>query len=164
MISLNVFAGRDQSSYLVDVKFAGYALDIKIDTGAVDTVISFGAVEDDISPPDFETFKNYCENHYSSVRKRFTSASGGSFYGYPISVKDAKIGGVELPVFVFYLVLENRRDIALLGFDFIDRCTFSHKVEGDLILTEFDEDSYGTIEGAMGTDELISLIDSLSSN
>ena len=162
MIKFNIIAEREQSTYMVDVKFIGHALDIKWDTGAMNTVISLGAIDDDISPADFTTFKDYCETHYHSVRKKFTSASGGSFYGYPISVNSAKIGGVELPVFSFYLVLENKRDIALLGFDFIDRCTFSHNSGSDIILTEFNEDSYGILEGAMGSDELVSLIDSLA--
>lgn len=162
MIKLDVLAGRDQSAYLIDIKIADYALDIKLDTGAVDTVVSLGAIDDDISSADFATFKDYCEKHYSNVRKKFISASGGSFYGYPISVKGAKIGGIELPAFVFYLVLENKRDIALLGFDFIDKCSFSHEAEGNIILTEFNDDNYGAVEGAMGDDEFISLIDSLS--
>lgn len=145
---------------MVDIDILNYVFDIKLDTGAVDTVVSLGAIDDDISSADFATFKDYCEEHYGNVRKQFVSASGGSFYGYPISVSGAKIGGVELPTFVFYLVLENKRDIALLGFDFIDRCTFSHKAAGDMVLTEFNDDNYGAVEGAMEDDELISLIDS----
>ncbi len=162
MISLNALAERDRSSYTIDIDMMDYVFDVKWDTGAANTVISLGAIDDEISTADFTTFKKYCEQHYDAVRKEFVSASGGSFYGYPISVKEVKVGGVKLPTFLFYLVLENKRDIALLGFDFIDRCSFSHKTDSDISLTEFNEVGYGDFKGAMGSDEFISLIDSLS--
>lgn len=162
MISLNAIAERDCASYTIDIDIMDYVLDVKWDTGAANTVISLGAIDDEISFADFTTFKNYCEQHYSKVRKEFTSASGGSFYGYPISVNEVKIGGKKIPSFLFYLVLENKRDIALLGFDFIDRCSFSHKADSNITLSEFNESGYGEFEGAMGSDEFISLIDSLS--
>ena len=69
--------------------------------------------------------------------------------------QNARIGKYPLEV-------EIRRDIALLGFDFIDRCRFTHEPEGDIVLAEFDLNGYGVASGAMDCDEVIAFLDSLS--
>ena len=65
--------------------------------------------------------------------------------------------------FRYFLVVENQRDIALLGFDFIDNCKGTFEPHSDIEIKEFDETSYweGTA-GAMNNDEVIAFIDSLS--
>lgn len=67
-----------------------------------------------------------------------------------------------MPDFRYYLVIESKRDIALLGYDFIDNCRCSHEPGKHFYLTGFDADSYGTGTGVMDSDEVIAFIDSLS--
>lgn len=64
--------------------------------------------------------------------------------------------------FYFYLVIENKRDIASLGFDFIDHCGGSINIHDSIIINEFDDSSYAIGNKAIECDALISLIDSLS--
>ena len=95
-------------------------------------------------------------------KKKFISASGDPFYGYLSHAGNVVVGNTVLHDFCYYLVFENKRDIALLVFDFIENCTGSFDAHSDIITTEFDEDNYGKLDGALESDELISLIDSLS--
>lgn len=75
---------------------------------------------------------------------------------------DVKMGNTILRDFRYYLVIKNPRDVALLGFDFIDRCAGIIKMVDDVVFTEFDEDGYSILDGVLENDELIAFIDSLS--
>lgn len=92
------------------------------------------------------------------------SASGHSFYGYLVEAHNVKMGNTLLESFRYYLVVENKRDIALLGFDFIDSCKGSFEPHKDIVISEFDEEDYNTTDGAMDNDEVITFIDSLTVN
>ena len=72
------------------------------------------------------------------------------------------MGNTELKDFHYYLVVENQRDIALLGFDFIDSCKGTFEPHSDIVITEFDECSYGIFDGAIESDEVIAFMDALS--
>ena len=65
-----------------------------------------------------------------------------------------------LKSFRYYLVVENKRDIALLGYDFIDKCRRSAEPSSDIFVSEFDDKAYGEIDGALESNEVITLIDS----
>ena len=68
-----------------------------------------------------------------SVRKeQFISASGHTFWGYLVTAHDVKMSNATL------------------------------RTESDILITEFDEDSYGTPDGALESDEVIAFMDSLS--
>ena len=161
MISLNIRAYRGLSTYRLDVIWGKNAVGVKWDTGAAKTVISIGAISDVITPEKLAKLIELCETRCGRLKKRFESASGDPFYGYPVCVSNVIFGGEMLSKFCYYLVLENKRDIALLGYDFIDRCTYSHISGGDIIVTAFNEVGYGEIDGAMRSDEVSAFIGSL---
>ena len=160
MTKMSVLVERSKSAYRVSFDLGKYLPVLKFDTGAKYSVISVKSLDDRFTLESLEHFKEYCEQH-SLHKEKFISASGDSFYGYLVSVSNAIVGGTSIPNFRYYIVLENMRDIALLGFDFIDRCSFFHNASGDIVLTEFDEEAYGTLEGAMNSDEVIAFMDSL---
>lgn len=161
MTDISITAERDQCTYVIDVDLNDHVFDIKWDTGAADTVISIGAIFDGMTPEKLLELKVLCESHSKPEnKKRFVSASGDEFWGYHVDAHDAVIGGQRFPRFHYYLVLENKRDIALLGFDFVDRCGYKHDPEGDVVITEFKDDGYGAPVGVMDNNELISFIDS----
>ena len=118
-------------------------------------------LDDNISDEDLIQMVQYCEKHHKR-KERFVSASGDLFDGYLAHAENVVIDKTEIGSFYYYLVFENKRDIALLGFDFIDNCERCASAHGDIVVTKFDEVSYGTVENALGADEFISLIDSLS--
>lgn len=163
MIEADITAKRIGSVYEVHVNLGKYTPSLKWDTGAKYTVISARMLDDDISDEALRQMKDYCEEHLKH-KERFISASGDPFYGYLSHAKDVVVGNTVLHDFYYYLVFENKRDIALLGFDFIENCKGFFDAHSDIIVKGFDADGYKQYEGALETNELISLIDSLSNS
>ena len=161
MTDINIIGRRSSSAYEIEVDLGGYAFSLKFDTGAKYTVISVGMFEEDFSAGKLMKIKEYCEAHCSK-KERFISASGHSFYGYLVNAHNVGMDDTELKVFHYYLVVENQRDIALLGCDFIDHCKGSFEPHSDIILSKFDENTYESFVDAMDSDELIAFMDSLS--
>lgn len=161
MTDMYIVGKQLQSVYETSVYLSGYVFALKFDTGAKYTVISVGMFDDTLTEEDLGKIKAYCKKHCNH-KERFVSASGHSFWGYLVTAHDAKMGDTKLRDFYYYLVVENQRDIALLGFDFIDNCKGSFEPHSDIILTEFDEDGYGELDGAMESDDVIAFMDSLS--
>ena len=162
MIKVDITANNVASSYRVPMILGESILGIKWDSGAKYTVISVKVLNSDLSGEDLERIMQYCDAH-SNHREQFISASGHSFDGYLVTARDVTIGNTVFPEFHYYLVVENQRDVALLGYDFTDCCKSSHDPHSDIIVTEFDDASYGAADsGAMDSDEVIAFIDSLS--
>ena len=163
MNNVNMKAKRLPSDYEITARIGNRMLALKYDTGAKYTVISVGAFDKSLAEKGLETFKAYCEEHCSNKYKGdFISATGDPFKGYLITAHDVKIGNNVLRDFRYYLVVENKRDIALLGFDFIDKCKRSADAYGDILITAFD--GYGKLDGVMENDEVMAYIDSLGVN
>ena len=161
MSEIHIVAERVGSTYRIPITLSNSDFGIKLDTGAKYTVISATAIKDTLTEEDLERIKSHCEKRCGR-REEFISASGHSFFGYPVLAHNVEMGDSILKDFQYYLVVENKRDIALLGFDFIDQCVFSHKTKEDIVLTAFDEGGYGEPNGALENDEVIALIDSLT--
>lgn len=160
---VNITAHRIDSLYELNAVITGKAVTLKYDTGAKYTVISVGMLDDSVTEKGLEAFKAYCEKHCPEKYKGdFISATGDPFKGYLVSAHDVRIGNEVIRDFRYYLVVENKRDIALLGFDFIDRCKRSADAYGDILITEFDEVGYGKLDGVMENDDVMAFIDSLT--
>ena len=161
MSKIHIVAERVGSTYRIPMSLSNSDFGIKLDTGAKYTVISATAIRDTLTEDDLERIKSHCEERCGR-KEEFISASGHSFFGYPVLAHHVEMGDSMLRDFRYYLVVENKRDIALLGFDFIDQCTFSHKTKKDIVLTEFNEVGYGELEDALENDEVTAFIDSLT--
>ena len=163
MSKVDIIAHRDNSVFGMNAYISDKAVALKYDTGAKYTVISAGMFDESITEENLKQFKTFCEDRcLEKYKESFISATGDSFEGYLVTAHDVKIGNTTLQYFYYYLVIENKRDIALLGFDFIDNCKRSANAHGDILITEFDEEGYGSLDGAMNNDEVIAFIDSLS--
>ncbi len=162
MIKVDITANNVASSYRVPMILGESILGLKWDSGSKYTVISVKVLNSDLSGDDLERIKQYCEGH-SNHREQFVSASGHTFDGYLVTAHDVTIGNTVLSEFYHYLVVENQRDVALLGYDFTDCCKSSHDPHSDIIVTDFDDEGYEAADlGAMNSDEVIAFIDSLS--
>ena len=161
MIDVNIVAEKVESVYRLFVDLGNYGAMLKWDTGARYTVISARALAEDLTNDTLAQMKKFFERS-CTPRETFVSASGDPLYGYLAHAENVMVGDTELTDFYYYLVLENKRDIALLGFDFIDNCKRTADSHGDIIVTEFDEASYGGLGKAFETDELAALIESLT--
>ena len=161
MTEIDITARRVNDVYEVLVNIGKYTTSLKWDTGAKYTVISARALDKSLSDEVLEQMKMYCEKH-NKHKEKFLSASGDPIYGYLSRAQNAVLDTSVQKEFHYYLVLENKRDIALLGYDFIDNCDRSANAHGDIIVTGFDDEGYGISGDVLETDELIALIDSLS--
>ena len=161
MTEVDIIARRVGAVYEVLVNLGKFAPSLKWDTGAKYTVISARALDKNLSDEAITQMKVYCERNHKH-KEQFVSASGDPIYGYLSHTRNAVLDATVLKDFHYYLVLENKRDIALLGYDFIDNCDRSANAHGDIIVTGFDSRGYGTTGDVLETDELIALIDSLS--
>ncbi len=161
MNDINVVAKREKSSYRVSVDLDNRVFTIKFDPGATDTVISARVFSNSLTDQDLESLTKYCEEH-SNHNKEFISATGDSFKGYLVTAHNVILGKSVMPDFRYYLIIKSKRDVALLGYDFIDNCRCSHDPGKNFYLTGFDVDSYGKNNGAMENDEVVAFIDSLS--
>ncbi len=160
---MNITAIRDQSDFEVDASIGRNVVMLKYDTGAKYTVISAGMFDDSLTEEDIKRFKEYCEKHCPDRYKEdFISATGDLFKGYLVTAHNIRLGETVLQDFRYYLVVENKRDIALLGFDFIDKCDRSADAYGDIRITRFDEEGYGSVDGALENDEVVAFIDTLT--
>lgn len=163
MTKVNIISRRGDSVFKIGAYITDKAVTLKYDTGAKYTVISSGMFYDALTESDVKRFKAFCEKRCpEKYKERFVSASGDSFKGYLVTAHNVKLDGATLKDFRYYLVVENKRDIALLGFDFIDKCKRSADAYGDIHITEFDEEGYGALDGSIENDEVIAFIDSLS--
>ena len=161
MTDIFVVGNREESSYLVDFEMGEIFLPIKYDTGAKYTVISARALNHNLKDEGLQRIKEYCETNIS-YKEQFVSASGDPFWGYLVHAENVRIGSSRFKDFFYYLVVENKRDIALLGFDFLDKCKRHAEPLGNCIMSGFDEVSYKrSQERAMNGNDLIAFIDSL---
>ena len=163
MTEIDITARRVGAVYEVLVNLGKYTPSLKWDTGAKYTVISARALDKNLSDDALEQMKLYCEKNHKR-KEKFISASGDPIYGYLSRTRNAVLDSTVLNDFHYYLVLENKRDIALLGYDFIDNCNRSANAHGDIVVTGFDNEGYITSGDVLEADELISLIDSLTEN
>ena len=161
MIEVDIIANNVASSYRVPMILGKSILGLKWDSGAKYTVVSVKVLNSELSDEDLKKIKQYCDAH-SNHREQFLSASGHTFDGYLVTAHDVTIGKTVFPCFYYYLVIENKRDVALLGYDFTDCCKSSHNPHSDIIVTEFDDQSYVAYDpGAMESEEVIAFVDSL---
>ena len=163
MIDVNITGRRVKSVYEVPVDLGEYSVSLKWDTGAKYTVISIGALRKDLTPDNLVKFKAYCEEHHKR-KEQFISATGDIFWGYKVTAINAVVDKTEFDEFSYYLVIENKRDIALLGFDFIDNCERCADANSDIVVRAFNDEKYLGEESGMDSSELISFIDSLMGN
>ena len=156
----NITARLVNSSYRTTVKLAGSTFNIKLDTGANSTVISAKSIDRVLSEADLKSIEEWCIKQ-GAPKHKFISASGDDIVGYGMVAHNVKLGSSLFRDFHYYLLLGNKRNIALLGVDFISKCEGSFTPDGDISITGFDRDSYGMIDGALETEELIAFMDSL---
>ena len=161
MIDVDIVAERVNSVYRLPLNLGKFAPSLKWDTGAKYTVISARALDKELSDDALKQMMVYCEKNHKR-KEEFVSASGDPFYGYLTHAENVVIGNTVLRDFYYYLVFENKRDIALLGFDFIEGCQGTFDAHSDIVVSGFDEGGYHISYEALESDELVSLIDSLS--
>ena len=154
---------RKDTCYDVDFETGRFFLTLKYDTGAVCTVISARNLKRSLTPENLERIKDFCEQK-GCDKTSLLSASGHPFWGYWVRVDTARIGSSRFHDFHFYLVVENGRNIALLGFDFIDKTKRIIEPCGNCIMSQFDDSAYRRVQRGQALDgnELIAFIDSLT--
>lgn len=111
----------------------------KFDTGAVSTIIT--AKKLGLTDQQLYVLKKQFDK-MAVLPKTFHSATNGEMNGYLVKAKNVMLYSTTLKNFYYYLVLDNHLNKALLGDDFISCCTFSHRPQGDIVISTIDMDSY----------------------
>ena len=63
---------------------------------------------------------------------------------------------------LYYFITNGRKEMSLLGDDFIENCKYTHEPHKDVEITKFDFDSYCRMSGSyMSSEEVLSFIDNL---
>ena len=150
---------KDKAGHGVQLRLGNQALLLKFDTGAKNTVISVDAIYGKLSVETIDRLKTKLEKA-AIIPKEFDSATGDTFWGYLVSARNVRIGQTVFSEFYYYLVLENKRTVALLGEDFIDNADYSHVKHEDIHITDFDSESYRqSFENAVEETDIISAIE-----
>ena len=161
MTEISVIAERVGTVHNVPIQLGMDYFDAKFDTGSSATVIAASVFFEGWSEKAINMLETLCSQKGCKL-KEFKSASGHRIKGYPVIARDVSIGEIVFPIFRYYLIIDGRHEMSLLGDDFIDNCRYSHEPHGDIKITAFDFDNYGwNREGALDSDELMSLIDGL---
>ena len=148
--------------YIINVIGNNIALKMKFDTGANKTVISSQLIFGDMTQEQIDIIRKYCNEKVTP--EIFTSASGHNIIGYPAILENVIIGDACIEHFFYYLILEdleNDRQIALLGNNFINCCEFSHQINGNIHLLHFDEEKYSISVNVVNTADLLDIFDPL---
>ncbi len=160
MIETNIIAEKQGASYSVPFEIDEKLFSMKLDTGAASTVISVDLFADNLTEERKKDITEYLDDRNVS-HLDFTSASGDCFRGYLVHAKDVVIDDEVFGDFYYYLVIDNKRLIALIGNDFIDNCEFDHPIHSDIHISSFDMEAYGKTKTQIESDELMNYIDSL---
>ena len=155
---------RKDTCYDVRFEVGPFFVRTKYDTGSVVTVISAGSFIDKPTPEQKKRIKDFCENK-SCDKALLKGASGHPFWGYLVKADTVRIGNSKFNDFYFYLVVENERDIALLGYDFIDKTKRVVEPCGNCMMSQFDEAAYSKVhqrKQAIDGAELFAFMDSLT--
>ena len=161
MIDVSISADITNSAYRVPITIGDTAFGVKLDTGAKFTVISAKVFNSELTEVDLKCISGYCDAHCGR-KEKFVSVSGHVFYGYLVNAHNVKVDEALLKDFYYYLVVENKRDIALLGFDFIKHCSGSFKMHDKIVFNKFDQLSYRDHKDTIENDEIIAFMDTLS--
>lgn len=161
MTDISVTAEKNGTVYNVPIRIGMDYFDAKFDTGSSTTVIAASVFYDGWSDEETKKLEKFCESKGCS-RREFTSASGHPLVGYPVVAKDILVGNANFQEFHYYLITNGRREMSLIGDDFIENCKYTHEPHGDIEIAKFDFDNYcGMAENFMNSDEVLSFIDDL---
>ena len=163
MTEVSVIAERAGTVNNIPIQLGMDYFDAKFDTGSSGTVISVSVFYEGWNEEELSRLKEYCAKKGCDQRE-FKSASGHTISGYPVVAKNVSVGETTFPVFRYYLIIDGRQEMSLIGDDFIDNCRYSHEPHGDISITAFDFEAYGDDPvRSLDSDELLSLIDELIS-
>ena len=161
MTDISVTAEKNGTVYNVPIRIGMDFFDAKFYTGSSTTVIAASVFYDGWSDAELKRLEDFCESK-GCIKREFTSASGHKLAGYPVVAMDILIGGTEFKEFHYYLITNGRKEMSLLGDDFIENCRYTHEPHEDVEITKFDFDNYCGVNGTcMTSDEVISFIDDL---
>ena len=161
MTDISFTAVKTGTVYNVPIRLGMDYFDAKFDTGSSATVIAASVFYEGWSDEELKKLRLFCEEKGCTIRE-FTSASGHKLSGYPVVAKDILIGETSFREFHYYLIIDGRKEMSLIGDDFIENCKYTHEPHENIDITGFDFDSYcGLREKAMDSDEVIGFIDDL---
>ncbi len=146
---------KNTNCYFTFLDKDGTLIPLQFDTGASRTSISLlSLVENnfDYSQDKAEKMEEYLliqknKGQHEQIKGNnlvveLRSASGEKLFGFLADMGRISIGNSVFEHFYYYFVPKNKTAFALLGNDFLHNCEYKHAIQGNIIVTKFDEDSY----------------------
>lgn len=164
MTDINLTAERCGTVHNIPIQFDMYYFDAKFDTGSSVTVISASVLYEEWDESNTKLLEELCAEK-GCEPKEFKSASGHKIRGYPVIAQNVSVGENIFPFFKYYFIVGGRKEMSLIGDDFIDNCRYYHDPHGDINISAFDFDSYEIMpNGFLQSDELLTMIDNMASD
>ena len=114
----------------------------KFDTGAVVTFFTLSALYYDIDADKALRLENGIRSKSGILTGQFRSASGADMFAVKCHKDNVTIGNIHFDKFYYWLAPSIENNKALLGDDFVAFCDFSHKFQDDIVIRDFDFQSY----------------------
>lgn len=163
MTNISVTAEKNGTVYNVPIRIGMDFFDAKFDTGSSTTVIAASVFYDGWSDEELKKLESFCESK-GCVKREFTSASGHKIAGYPVVATDIWIGDTEFKEFHYYLITNGRKEMSLLGDDFIENCGYHHLPHGNIEINTFDDEAYmRNRDNSLSNEDFLKFIDAVLS-
>lgn len=138
---------KDSQSYSMKFKSkanANYNTYLTFDTGAGVTILCLNVLLNEQLFTTNNSLAIFNMLNVSRVKPRvFYSASKTKMSGFPCYMENVVLSGKNLSKFYFYLFVGlDNPNVSLLCNDFISCCAFNKKLNGDIVITDFDFKSY----------------------
>ena len=122
----------------------GDIMPFQFDTGASVTFLGINSFCDEENKEEYELLRNIvkeeiADGKYDVVKDSASTATKEEVYMYPCRYDGVSISGTKPIVLYFFLYLGDV-SVPLLGFDYIDDCSYHHSIGGELVVNAVAQD------------------------
>ncbi len=130
--------GKAYGVYIHDLHPDGDAMLFHIDSGASFTFLGLNCFCDEEDTSDYALLKSVIEDEitkggYESVKHSASTATKEQVEMYPCKYDGVSVAGT-LPITLYFCIYLGDIDMPLLGFDYIDDCSYHHTIGGELMI------------------------------
>ena len=133
------------NSYFVGIKGLrrdGKMLPFLVDTGASISLVGLNTISDRLS--DRKLLKEITkeaiqQEHITAYSERFKTVTAESIEVYPCKCSGISVSDT-LPITLYFGLFLGDITLPLLGFDYLDDCTYHHSIGGDLLISAVAKD------------------------
>ena len=136
--------GKAYVVYVYDLHPDGDIMPFQVDTGASVTFLGLNSFCNPERKNDYELLKRIIEKEiilgkFEGVKDSASTATREEVEMYPCKYKGVSISGTR-PITLYFYIYLGDVSVPLLGFDYIDDCSYHHSIGGELVVNAVAED------------------------